>query len=518
MRGTALRWSITGEDMDGSYPERIPRWPLITQAALVGAALGVLAMVGGGVFLADAGGLVAASVGVIVTIVAALGVGLWAGAPGAAAPPAVPEDPGDLEAAFEPRLLRGRWFAAGLITGAAGIFATLWEAFPGPLGSALPRAIALLMLVAAPVYTLGLLLPSLLAWAEEWHDALADDHDLGRWEPLGTLVIALLAGLALAIAVTGLVLIPYLGAGPVLLGTGAVLILPTLLPEPTPPRTDERVIFATESALNTIRVVEVVYPGKRQPERRLYVNDEEESGELVRSGAPTLPYIAAGEQWFADTSRRGDAYLFLGGGAYTLPRRVAERDASASITVVELDPEVTRVAYRFFGMKRHYGIQSVHGDARAYIEQAEARFDRIFVDVYGGQEALPHSLVTREAFELLERLLRPGGVLTLNAIGVTDGRGERRFWSLVRTLTEVFPAVALYTHLGRDHPERQNVLLAASPDPDHAFPPRAGMFEPWPRDEWPDAADASILRDLYPTIVPTGDETKRTPAERVAGE
>ena len=40
---------------------------------------------------------------------------------------------------------------------------------------------------------------------------------------------------------------------------------------------------------------------------------------------------------------------------------VAEGDPSARITVVELDPEVTRVAYRFFGLRPEHGIATVHG-------------------------------------------------------------------------------------------------------------------------------------------------------------
>jgi SAM-dependent methyltransferase len=490
--------------MDVSFPERRRRWPVRLQAVLAGAALGVLAMTGGGVFLSDAEGLLAAAAGVVVTVVTALAVGIWAGAPAAAEP----EPP-----------LRRRWFSAGLITGAAGVFATVWMNFPAEASGPIGRALALLLLVAAPVYALGLLLPVLQAWAEQWEEALVDEEEEepNQWEPLGSLLIALLVGFAVAVALTAIVLGPYVGPGPVLLATGAALILPTILPEPTLARTDERAVYEAESPLGTIRVLEFVYPGQRQPERRLYVNGEEESGEQVRSGAPTLAYIAAAEHWFGEIARRGDSYLFLGGGAYTLPRRIAERDARARITVVELDPEVTRAAYHFFGLNRQHGIVSVHGDARAYVEQAEAaRYDRIFVDVYGGSEMLPYSLVTREAFASVARLLRPGGVVAINAIGVTEGVGARRLWSIVRTVAEAFPSVAVYTHLGRDYPERQNVLLAGSLDPDYVFPALAGRFEPWPLEEWPDLSDAVVFRDLTEMPAPA-EQPDRERADRAAG-
>jgi SAM-dependent methyltransferase len=474
--------------MADSRRERVLRWPLIGQGALVGAALGVLAAVGARVFVVEAAALLVAIAAVGITLVAALAVGLWAGAP------TVP--------ALESRL-RARWFAAGLTVGVAGAFASFWEAAPQLRQSGIFETLALVVMAAAPAYALGLLLPSLLAWAEQWEDVHGDGEEPGGWEPLGTLVASVLGGAALGLGVASLILASELGPGPVLLGTGAALILPTLLPEPTPESSDEQVLYEVESPLGTIRVVEIVYPGQRQPERRLYVNDEEESGELVRSGAPTLAYIAAAEQWFAATARRGDSYLFLGGGAYTLPRRVAERDPQARITVVELDPEVTRVAHQFFGMRPQLGIRTIHGDARAYLDRAEnVAFERIFVDVYAGQESLPYSLVTREAFERLARLLRPEGVLTINAIGITAGVGERRFWSLVRTISEVFPSLAVYTHLGPDHPERQNVLLVAAREPGDPFPARAGLFDRWPTEEWPAVEETLVFRDLFPEIPP----------------
>jgi hypothetical protein len=470
--------------MDGSRPEGKVRGALIAHAALAGAALGVLAMVGGGVFLRDAEGLLAATAGVVVTVVAALAVGLWAGAP-------------DISPA-EPRL-RMRWFGAGLTAGAAGLIATLLEMVPPGAESVMVQTVALLLMVAAPVYALGLLLPSLLAWAERGPIEWSDESDAPVWEPVGTLILGILAGVGFGVAVAATALVPHLGAGPVLFGTGAALILPTLVPDPIPPETDEKLIYEADTPLGTVRVVEFVYPGERQPERRLYVNDEEESGELVRSGAPTLPYIAAAEEWFSRTAAPGDRYLFLGGGAYTLPRRVAERDPRAEITVVELDPEITRVAYRYFGMRRGYGIASVHGDARAFVEAADERsYDRLYVDVYGGQEALPYSIVTVEAFERMARLLRPGGMLTVNVIGVTGGEGGPRLWSVIRTAAAVFPSVALYVHLGRDYPDRQNLLLAATAKAGHEFPPAAGMFEAWPRAEWPAEPTTMVFRDLHP--------------------
>jgi hypothetical protein len=284
-----------------------------------------------------------------------------------------------------------------------------------------------------------------------------------------------------------------------LMVTALALLLPLVLPDPQASDAHETALFETVSPFGTLRVSEVTFPGERQPERRLYLNDEEESGELVRSGAPTLAYVAAAEHWLANTTPPGSEYLFLGGGAYTLPRRIAERDRDAKILVVELDPEVTRIAYRFFGLTAHHGIQSIHGDARAFLESdREPTFDRIYIDVYAGREALPYSLLTLEAGTRILQRLSPGGVAALNLIGSATGAESGQLWSIVRTLSAVFPALALYTHLGRDYPERQNLLLIAPREEEMQMPRSAGTFDLWPSAEWPSRGDALLLRDIFP--------------------
>lgn len=473
------------------------RWPLLVRALLAGAALGIVGIASGGLFLYEAEGLLAASTGFVLTLIFALAVGLWAGVPTGTEG----RDEGD-EGDESDIPLRARWFAAGIAMGIAGAFATGWSIAPGVRGAGVWRVLALLLMVAMPVYLLGLLPPTLLAWAEQREGDIEYDQNSG-WGPLGTLVIGMLAGVGLGVAVAGLLFIPWIGSGPLLLATAAALIVPTLFPDTAADGVRERLLYETESALSAIQVFERVYPGQRQPERRLFQNEEEESGELVRSGAPTLAYIAAAEHWLAEVSAPGDAYLVLGGGAYTLPRRLAERDPGARVTVVELDPEVTRVAYRFFGVRSEHRIVSLHGDARAFVERAAVgeeggQFDHIFVDVYHGNESLPFTLTTREAFEAIRRLLFPEGTVLLNAIGVASEPGSRRFWSIVRTLCEVFPAVSLYTHLGHDFPERQNLLLGAALRPDRTLPERAGLFEHWPREEWPGWEGTLVLRDLFP--------------------
>lgn len=477
--------------MAGSPSEGLRRWAGPARAALAGAALGILGFASGSLVLYQVQGMLPAAAGLVSTLVVALAAGLWAGAPAAraGAPPV------------------RRWMLAGVALGVAGIFATAWALRQGePLGGA-GRVLALLVLVGVPVYALGLLLASLSAWeaaagaADVEDDDDADQPAEAGFGGAGRVAFWALVGAGVGAAAAGLLLLPMLPPGTLLLGTAALLTFPLFFPRARDeaPGVEEHVLFRGETPFGVVQVTETVYPGQRQPELRLYQDDEIESGELSRSGAPSFAYVAAAERWLGKAAARGDRYLFLGGGAYTLPRRVAERDPSARIAVVELDPEVTRVAYRFFGLRPEHGVASLHGDARGVAATLpEGSADRIFLDVYDGTESIPHHLVTREALETYRRLLAPGGSLLVNVIGVAAGPGALRLWSTVRTVADVFPGRAVYHHLGRGFPERQNFLVAASAVADAAFPEMVGGFEPWPEAEWPELPGITVFRDREP--------------------
>ncbi|HEX2081104.1 MAG TPA: fused MFS/spermidine synthase [Longimicrobium sp.] len=481
---------------DSSPDPRRPAWPVLARAALAGVALGVVAFAAASLILYEARGVLPAAGGVVATFAAALAAGLWAGSPGARP---------DLAPTW-------RWVGAGVAVAVAGGFGTLWTFFQGERYGGMARALALLFLVGIPVYAIGFLLPALAAWAAHVPGA-DDDAPAGGSRGPEEVVMAVLVGAAVGAALSGLFLLPAVSPGPLLLGMGAVLTFPLFFPREGPGEAEggERLLHQEETAYGTLRVTQIAYPG-RQPELRLYVDDEIESGELERSGAPTFGYVAAAERLLREITPSGASYLFLGGGACTLPRRIAEDDPGAAITVVELDPAVTRAAYRWFGLRPEHGIVTLHGDARAVAATLpRGAWDRVVVDVYGGGEQVPHHLVTAEALGMLRGLLRPDGVVLLNLIGVARGEGECRFWSVVRTVAASFPAVRLYAHLGRDFPERQNFLLVAAPDPAAALPAKAGLFEPWPAEEWPALPCAGVLRDRT-----EGAQTEAAPPQ--AGE
>ena len=155
--------------------------------------------------------------------------------------------------------------------------------------------------------------------------------------------------------------------------------------------------------------------------------------------------------------------LFVGGGGYTLPRLVDRRYPSAEIDVVEIDPAVTRVAHRYFGLPRNSSITTYNEDARWFVmNAASTQYDAIFIDAFNDL-SVPYHLTTREHTEDLARLLTPNGVLAANVI---DDYPRGRFLaSYVKTLEAVFGegnvAVLLEESADREN-ERSTFVVVGS--------------------------------------------------------
>ncbi len=439
---------------------------------------------------------------IVVILIVGLAVGVWAG------------KAGDMD----PEKPSQRWTGAAAFIVVAGTFASLLDLYRNILPGRGWLLAGLTVGLAVPAYALGMILPELIEWAQ----AAADEELDHEFDGAVTVVEGVVAGAAVGVLSAAILLAGTLSAGTILIGCALLLLVPLTLRNPAEQQSREAVLYDNVTPFGHLVVTQVEYPGERQPERRLYLNGEEESGQLVRSGAPTLAYIAAAESWLSNGTPPASSYLFLGGGAYTLPRRIAERDPSARIQVVELDPEVTRIAQHFFGLSSNLRIQTVVGDARAYLDREDPaeKFDRIYLDVYGGGETIPYSLITVEAAQALRGRLNPHGMLGVNLIARSVGEEQKALWSVIRTFERVFPHLAVYVHLGRDYPDRQNLLLTARLADPGEYARTTGGFELWPREEWPSVEGSVIFHDLA-GAAPSGpngaSSSQRASSEQLLG-
>jgi SAM-dependent methyltransferase len=139
----------------------------------------------------------------------------------------------------------------------------------------------------------------------------------------------------------------------------------------------------------------------RSPEKRLipttYYGRQSAVGHLLRNAGRKRPLhvgvVGLGVGTLAAYAKPGDRFRFY-----------------------EINPEVTRLARKHFTfLKECRGeVTIVTGDARQMMErEAAQQFDVLVVDAFSG-DAIPTHLVSREAFDVYRRHLKPGGVLAFH--------------------------------------------------------------------------------------------------------
>jgi spermidine synthase len=155
----------------------------------------------------------------------------------------------------------------------------------------------------------------------------------------------------------------------------------------------------------------------------------------------------------------------LGNAAGTTARAYGHYFPSTRIDAVEIDPEVTAIGRRWFGLRAPH-LRTFAEDARPFLRRnGSARYDSIFVDAYR-QPYIPFYLATSEFFRLCRDRLTPGGVVVIN-VGHPAGEDQLER-DLTRTLATSFGSVL------RDPIEPTNTLLIASTAPASPRALRAG--------------------------------------------
>lgn len=123
----------------------------------------------------------------------------------------------------------------------------------------------------------------------------------------------------------------------------------------------------------------------------------------------------------------------LGGGA--MPTFLRHNLPEALIDIAELDPQVVTVAERFFFFRQDAKMTVHAGDGRTFIEKSNDRYDIIFLDAFGPDDA-PYSLTTREFLVLVQSHLAEGGLAAANVCGPGT---NPLYHSMIKTYQDVFP-------------------------------------------------------------------------------
>lgn len=148
--------------------------------------------------------------------------------------------------------------------------------------------------------------------------------------------------------------------------------------------------------------------------------------------------------------------LVIGGGAYTLPKNIQAYYPNSNVEVVEIDPEITKLAQEYFSLDSDI-IKTTWGDARTIINNSEKKYDLIYGDAYNSIISVPGHLLTREYNDEVKERLNDGGIYTLNFIASKAG-DKKMLSAIYHTFQKTFPQHFLISYAADDR-EVQNFNL-----------------------------------------------------------
>lgn len=232
-----------------------------------------------------------------------------------------------------------------------------------------------------------------------------------------------------------------------------------------------------DTAYNRVWIYDVEDKDTEKKVRYMRINNESSSAMFLDSDSLVFPY--------ADFYRLAEYYtpgfrsaLMLGGAAFSYPKFFLEEYPEATMDVVEIDPELTRLARKHFRLKDHPRLDIFHEDARTFINRTGKQYDVIFGDLFRSQYTLPWHLTTLEAVKEYYRILSNNGSILVNIISPVEGTGSEFLAAELATFREVFPHTYVFAvNEAEESNIIQSIMLVATKASLPANQERKDLFE-----------------------------------------
>lgn len=193
----------------------------------------------------------------------------------------------------------------------------------------------------------------------------------------------------------------------------------------------DRIIFAKNSPFQRIVLT------RWRKDLRLYLN-----GHLQFSSVDEYRYHETLVHLPMSLRKAPESVLVLGGGDGLALRELLKYPQIQSITLVDLDPEVTGLFQTHPLLTRlnqnalnHPKVKILHQDAMQFLHEDQASFDLILSDLPDPSDPGLAKLFSRSFFGLAMRKLRPGGLLMTQS--TSPFRSRSAFWCIHNTLASL---------------------------------------------------------------------------------
>jgi spermidine synthase len=208
-------------------------------------------------------------------------------------------------------------------------------------------------------------------------------------------------------------------------------------------RANQTVVFETDSPYHYILVVD----DKQRNARYLQFNNYVEGAiDLNPPHDTRVSYTNAFHlaRIFKSDLKR---ILIIGGGGGIGARKFVTDDEKVEVDLVEIDPEVVDLSFKYFHLEPSQRLRVHLGDGRTFVRRATVKYDLVILDAFtiGGQ--IPFHLTTKEFMQEIKRVLTPDGAILANINGTMRGPRSRIMRAEYKTLSQVFDSVYVFPHL-----------------------------------------------------------------------
>ncbi len=331
--------------------------------------------------------------------------------------------------------------------------------------------LASLLLLAAPTTLLGMVSPYSIRMAAQSLQSVGGIS--------GSLYSISTGGSIFGTFFTVFVLIPSFGVRQIIFSLGVVLILVSLLGLAwrerlflillvlliTTPSTliggalstrSGTVLYRKDTPYSTLTVVDNEGSGVRT----LFLNNLAQSAMYLDGSSGAVfqytDYFNLAFLFNSDIKR----VLFIGGGGFSGPKQFLEYYPDLAVDVVEVDPEVVRVAVEYFNVVEDPRLGVFVDDGRSYLADAGV-YDLIVLDAYS-KTYVPFHLMTLEFFQALGEHLTQDGVIVSNLISSLVGDTSELLMAEYRTVGEILPQAYLFRTRSSSLSTVQNIILIAT--------------------------------------------------------